>query len=76
GGAYHSWDSLTATQKARLSPLLSGSSFDWLNRFTGEDESRVATAWEDIQYLRSTGEAIPMDMRTLLPTSLAAELHG
>ncbi len=36
----------------------------------------MATAWEDIQYLRSTGEAIPMDMRTLLPTSLAAELHG
>lgn len=76
GGVYHSWDSLTATQKAILSPLLSGRSFDWLNRFTGEDESRVATAWEDIQHLRGTGEAIPMDMRSLLPTSLAAELHG
>ena len=52
GGVYHSWDSLTATQKARLSPLLSGSSFDWLNRFTGEDEAGLAAVWEDIQYLR------------------------
>ncbi|MER2950381.1 DUF1281 domain-containing protein [Morganella morganii] len=76
GGVYHSWDSLTATQKARLSPLLSAGGFDWLNRFTGEDEAGLAAVWEDIQYLRGTGEAIPMDMRNLLPTSLAAELHG
>lgn len=76
GTQYRDWHTLTDEQKAVLSPLLSAGSFDWLNRFTGKDDKALAAAWDDIQMLRSWREAMPMDMRDLLPTNLAAELNG
>ncbi|WP_336844163.1 DUF1281 domain-containing protein [Providencia rettgeri] len=76
GTQYRDWHTLTDEQKAVLSPLLLAVGFDWLNRFTGKDDKALAAAWDDIQMLRSWREAMPMDMRDLLPTNLAAELNG
>ncbi|EGT3611540.1 DUF1281 domain-containing protein [Morganella morganii] len=76
GPQYRAWHTLTESQKVVLSSLFSACSVDWLNRFTGKDDKALAAAWEDIQMLRNGREAMPMDMRDLLPTSLAAELNG
>lgn len=73
---YRPWYTLTDSQKAVLSSLLSRCGFDWLNRTVANGDSAMALAWDDIQQWRHRRVAMPMDMRDLVPTYLAAELNG
>lgn len=73
--SYRPWYTLTYSQKAVLSSLLSVCGFDWL-RIVARNDSEMAVAWDDIQQRRSWRTAMPMDMRDLVPTYLAAELNG
>lgn len=73
------WDALTEDQKVTVRTLLTACAFDWLYRFLEQTEDAFAHAWNTLSLMDESvvrSEVETMDMRSLLPTSLAVELNG